>query len=106
MKLFDAGKIISSSLGMAVAMSLSSLFLWKSDWLSVPSDSFHGSHGMGIVIGIVTSAAVMLWCSLSRRSLRRFGMQVVPPIALASLVLSGLPVVQGSAQWYLASPFP
>ena len=28
MKLFDAGKIISSSLGMAVAMSLSSLFLW------------------------------------------------------------------------------
>lgn len=33
MKLFDAGKIISSSLGMAVAMSLSSLFLWKSDWL-------------------------------------------------------------------------
>ena len=73
MKLFDAGKIISSSLGMAVAMSLSSLFLWKSDWLSVPSGSFHGSHGMGIVIGIVTSAAVMLWCSLSRRSLRRFG---------------------------------
>ena len=71
MKLFDAGKIISSSLGMAVAMSLSSLFLWKSDWLSVPSGSFHGSHGMGIVIGIVTSAAVMLWCSLSRRSLRR-----------------------------------
>lgn len=70
MKLFDAGKIISSSLGMAVAMSLSSLFLWKSDWLSVPSGSFHGSHGMGIVIGIVTSAAVMLWCSLSRRSLR------------------------------------
>ena len=70
MKLFDAGKIISSSLGMAVAMSLSSLFLWKSDWLSVPSGSFHGSHGMGIVIGIVTSAAVMLWCSLSRQSLR------------------------------------
>lgn len=106
MKLFDAGKIISSSLGMAVAMSLSSLFLWKSDWLSVPSGSFHGSHGMGIVIGIVTSAAVMLWCSLSRRSLRRFGMQVVPPIALASLVLSGLPVVQGSAQWVLGIAIP
>ena len=106
MKLFDAGKIISSSLGMAVAMSLSSLFLWKSDWLSVPSGSFHGSHGMGIVIGIVTSAAVMLWCSLSRQSLRRFGMQVVPPIALASLVVSGLPVVQGSAQWVLGIAIP
>mgnify|MGYP000049019735 CR=1 FL=1 len=29
MKLFDAGKIISSSLGMAVAMSLSSLFFME-----------------------------------------------------------------------------
>lgn len=29
MKLFDAGKIISSSLGMAVAMSLSSLFFGR-----------------------------------------------------------------------------
>lgn len=61
---------------------------------------------MGIVIGIVTSAAVMLWCSLSRQSLRRFGMQVVPPIALASLVVSGLPVVQGSAQWVLGIAIP
>lgn len=72
MKLFDAGKIISSSLGHGPwPCRFLSLFLWKSDWLSVPSGSFHGSHGMGIVIGIVTSAAVMLWCSLSRRSLRR-----------------------------------
>lgn len=36
-KLFDVGKVVSSSIGMAAAMSLSSLFLWKSDWLSVPS---------------------------------------------------------------------
>ncbi len=106
MKLFDAGKIISSSLGMAVSMSLSSLFLWKSDWLSVPSGSFHGSHGMGIVIGVVVSAAVMLWCPLSRQSLRRFGMHVVPPVALASLVVSGLSVVQGPAQWVLGIAVP
>ena len=97
MKLFDVGKVVSSSIGMAAAMSLSSLFLWKSDWLSVPSGAFYGSHGVGIAIGVVVSAVAMLWCTLSRRSLRHFGMGVVPCVALASLLVSGLPMVEGTA---------
>ena len=106
MKLFDVGKVVSSSIGMAAAMSLSSLFLWKSDWLSVPSGAFYGSHGVGIAIGVVVSAVAMLWCTLSRRSLRHFGMGVVPCVALASLLVSGLPMVEGTAQWVLGIAIP
>lgn len=82
-------------------MALSSLFLWKSNWLAAPAGFLHGFHGTGVVVGVAVSVAVLLWCLVSRSSLRKLGVLVVPAICFACLLASCLPTVDGTSRWML-----
>lgn len=105
MKLSNAAGLIASSLGMAIAMSLSSLFLWKSNWLVVPDGSFYDSHGISLSIGVVASALVFVGCCACRKGLHVLIERVVPALTLAALVLSGAPL-PADARWLLGFALP
>lgn len=106
MKLFYAGRMIVTALGMAIAMSLTSLFLWKSGWLATTSASFHAYHAESLAIQFVLTAIILLWCCWNRRSLQVFLIRIAPFVTIVSLLVSALPLVQGFGQWLFGFAVP
>lgn len=53
MKLIDTREVARASVGLGIAMSLSSLILWKSSWLVSSIPSIYSSHGVGVLVGVL-----------------------------------------------------
>lgn len=106
MKLFDMGRAVVNSLGMAIAMSLTSLFLWKSGWLSTPGESFHSYHAESLGIQFVLTAIILIWCCVSRRSLNVFLTRIMPAAMVLSLLISTMPSMYGFGQWLFGFAIP
>ena len=58
MKLIDTREVARASVGLGIAMSLSSLILWKSSWLVSSIPSIYSSHGVGVLVGGSSGMAV------------------------------------------------
>lgn len=89
-RMVDTGDVARTSLGMALAMSLSSLVLWKSSWLLFPVGSAYGTHGLGVLIGVVVCAGALAWSYVSPRTLNGFAGFLYPPLMIACVLGSYL----------------
>lgn len=89
-RLIDMKEVSRISVGMAIAMSLSSLILWKSSWLVSSIQSVYGSHGASVLIGALVCFAAFVWSYASPATLRVLLEKVYPPIMAASLLCSYL----------------
>lgn len=69
-------------------MSLSSLVLWKSSWLSSPVQLVYDSHGIGVLIGMLVCVMTFVWSYASPKTLNSFLGKVYPPVMLAALLSS------------------
>lgn len=87
-RLIDAGEVARTSIGMAMAMSLSSLVLWKSSWLSSSAQSVYDSHGAGVLVGALVCAIAFVWSYASPKTLNLFLGRVYPPIMVTALMCS------------------
>ena len=91
MKLIDTREVARASVGLGIAMSLSSLILWKSSWLVSSIPSIYSSHGVGVLVGVLVCLAAFAWSCASPRSLRLFLERVYPPVMVLALLYSYLP---------------
>lgn len=86
-KLIDVKEAGCVAVGLAAAMSLSSLVLWKSDWLA-SAQSNYWLHGASVLVGVVVCLVVFVWSFVAPNSLRVFLDRVFPPIMVVSLLCS------------------
>ena len=108
MRLIDARAVLCVAFGLGIAMSLSSLILWRSGWLSSPLLSVFGAHGTSVLVGIAICAAVLGWSFCDARGAGLFCVRACPLLMLASLALSALLGFAGfdSAQMIIGYALP
>ena len=94
MRLIDAKGVACVSVGMAMAMSLSSLVLWRSDWI-VSAQSNYWLHGVSVLVGIAVSLAVLGLSCIVPEFLRAFLTRVFPPVMVIALLC--LPFLDASS---------
>lgn len=87
-RLINAGEVALTSIGMAMAMSLSSLILWKSSWLTSLVQPVYDFHGVGVLIGMLVCAMTFTWSYMSPKTLNSFLGKVYPPVMLVALLSS------------------
>ena len=93
-RLIDAKGVACVSVGMAMAMSLSSLVLWRSDWI-VSAQSNYWLHGVSVLVGIAVSLAVLGLSCIVPEFLRAFLTRVFPPVMVIALLC--LPFLDASS---------
>lgn len=98
--LMNARRFLLPSLGVALAMSLSSLVLWEGGWTPSPFIGIESFHFLSLVVGTISGLGVMLWYCLSPRSLFVFLRTTFPLLFVLSYALmfplegSGISAVQ------------
>ena len=87
-QLINVKQVMRMSLGLAIAMSLASLILWKGSWLATPIQSSYGEHGISVLIGVLTCIASFVWSCISPATLTAFLERVFPPVTITALLIS------------------
>lgn len=105
MRLIDWKIVACTAVGLALAMSISSLVLWGG---ALSSDGALAQIGRvpSMLAMVAAGVAVLVWSLACPRSLRAFLLRVAPPVLAACLVLLGVLSVRGVSVSLFAGVVP
>lgn len=86
LRIIDAKEVVRIAFGMGIAMSMSSLILWKSGWLVSSIYPAYDSHGASVMVGILACLISFAWSYASPKTLRFFLERVYPLVMVGALL--------------------